>query len=129
MSRYPTPRCRRPATPRRTPPRRTAKDQHGQTWPNPAGLDRGAQALVGEGGRQPDVDDRDVRRIDLDGLGEGVGVLSDGDDLEAGVAEQQAETFGEDRVVLEDHYSHGRITSTVVGPPIGLVPWAGLLHA
>ena len=60
-------------------------------------------------------------RVLVDRLGELVRVAGDGDDLEAGVVEQQAEALGEDRVVLEDHYPHGRITSTVVGPPIGLL--------
>ncbi len=37
------------------------EDEDGEAGPDPAGLDRGAEALVGEGRREPYVDHRDVR--------------------------------------------------------------------
>jgi hypothetical protein len=94
--------------------------QHGQAGLHPARLDRRAEALVGEGRRKAYVDHRDIDLVRRDRPRELVRVGGDRGDLEAGVVQQQAEPLGEDRVVLEDHHPHGRITSRVVGPPIGL---------
>src|SRR5581483_9460896 len=79
-----------------------------------------AKTLVAEGGRQPDVDDRDVRSFPRDGVHQRVAVRDGRDDVEVVVAEQSRQPVAEQREVLGDHDPHGITTRIVVGPPAGL---------
>ena len=85
-----------------------------------AQLERGAQALVAERRRQPDVDDRDVGALAQHGVDERVAVVDGGDDLEAVVAQQPRQPVAQQREVLGDHDPHGSTARSVVGPPGGL---------
>ena len=87
-------------------------------------LERGAQALVAEGRRQADVDDRDVGRVEPDRVDERVGVVDGRDDLEAVRLEQPHHPVAQQREVLGDHDAHGSSARTIVGPPAGLVTTA-----
>src|SRR5262249_46839011 len=79
------------------------------------------EALVAEGRRQPDVDDRNVGLLEHDRMDEGVLVRDGGDDLEAAVPEQSREAVAQKREILGDHDAHGITAWTNVGPPGGLV--------
>src|SRR5690606_3775466 len=83
--------------------------------------DRGADALVGVGGRHADVHDGDVRAVLGHGPHERGGVGHGGRHLEPLAAQQQREPFAQQGVVLGDHDTHGSSTSILVGPPDGLV--------
>src|SRR5690606_42046794 len=99
--------------------------QHEDADLGPAGADRhgGAEAVVGVGGRHADVDDAEVGAVALDDLDEALGVADGGDDLVAGVVEEADEPGPQQHRVLGDHDPHGSSTSTVVGPPGGLLRW------
>src|SRR5438874_1219699 len=73
-------------------------------------------ALVAEGGRQPNVDDRDVRALHEHRRHERGAVRYGADDLEPVVAQEPRQPVAEQREVLRDHDAHGITALTVVGP-------------
>ena len=83
--------------------------------------DGGADAFIGECRGHAHVDDGEVRRIVVDDGQEFVGVGHGGDDLVSGVGEQPFESGPQDGRVFSDYDAHGTSTTTVVGPPAGLV--------
>src|SRR6185503_1060097 len=85
-----------------------------------ARLERGADALVGERRREPDVDNADVRLVAHDGAQETRPVLDGGDDLEAALRQQAGEPVAQEREVLGDYDPHGISAWRSVGPPGGL---------
>ena len=80
--------------------------------PQPGG---GLGALVGVGGRHPDVDDGDVRAVLGDGRLELLAVADQGDRLDAGLGQQPCESFAQQHRVIGDHDPHG-------SSPIRVVP-------
>ena len=93
-----------------------------------AQLEGEAQALVGEGRRHPDVDDRDVGRVLGDRAAQRAGVADGAGDDEAAVDQELDQAVAQDGRVLGDgdpqraghHGESGRSTVTTVGPPRGL---------
>ena len=83
-----------------------------------AGLDRRADALVGEARRQAHVDDRQVGLVAGDDAQQALAVLGLGDDLDLALAQQRDEPFAQQRVVLGDHDPHGS-SATIVVPAGG----------
>ncbi len=81
---------------------------------------RGSDALVGEGGRKPHVEEAELGHRLLDGLLEGPRVRQGGDHLVAGVLQDADEPFAQQDGVLADQDAHGTLTSRDVGPPWGL---------
>ena len=79
----------------------------------PAGLDRGAQALVGVGRRHADVDDRDVGAVRLDRATRASPSADGGHDLAAGLLEQAHQALAQQHRVLGEDYPHG---TSAVGP-------------
>ena len=85
-----------------------------------ADLQRGAQALVVVGRRQPDVDDRDVGRVAAHLQEQVVGGLAAAHDLEPVLVQQRARALAQEDAVLGDHDAHGISALTRVPPPCGL---------
>ena len=83
-------------------------------------VERGLQALVGVGGRHPQVDDRDLGSVLGDGRDQLLGVAGLPDDVEAGLAEQQRDPFAQQHRVVGDHYAHGISALSRVPPAGGL---------
>lgn len=107
------------------------KHENRKTGNGLTGAQRRAQALVGEGGRHADVDDREVRPVLLDGAQQVVAVVHGGDRLDVLVGEQsdhpraqQNRVFGDDNphaapsVVSEwqNLFTHERVTIGTAGP-------------
>ena len=95
--------------------------EHRQVRQLLAGRERRPQPLVAEAGRQPYVEDGDVRAVlqeQRQDLGAGG---RDPGDLVAGGGQQQDQALPQEGVVLGDHHTHGSSTSITVGPPRGLV--------
>jgi hypothetical protein len=85
-----------------------------------AGRDRRLQTLIGEGGRQPHVDHRDVRPV-LDQCRQQRRPIVDRfDDLEVERLEQACQPVPEEGEVFGDDNAHGSSMVTTVGPPGGL---------
>src|SRR4029453_11763226 len=80
----------------------------------------GLETFVVVGGRQPDVDDRDIGREAAHVEQELLGVLTPGHDFEVGFLEKASEAFAEEDTVLGDRYAHGISAWTRVPPPAGL---------
>ena len=100
------------------------QDEHGQAGYLGAGLDRGAQPLVGERRRQPHVDHGDVGPLGDQSPQQGRAVVDRLDDLEVVGFEQadqpvpeEGEVFGEDGA---ETGAHGSTIASLVGPPGGL---------
>src|SRR6516225_3475381 len=81
---------------------------------------RGAQPLVGERRRQPDVHHRHVGRARADGGEEVRAVVDGGGDLEAVGLQQPDQAVAEQEQVLGYDNAHGTSIVTSVGPPAGL---------
>lgn len=82
-----------------------------------ARLDGGAQAFVGEGGREPYVDERDVRPVFDQGVQEcGAGVHGGGD-LESMGGQEAHEPFPQEEKVFGENNAHGISIVAIVGPP------------
>src|SRR6185312_8223887 len=95
------------------------EDQDAEVGVAAAGLDRGADPLVGEAGWQPHVDDRQVGLVGADDPQQALAVLGLGDDLDLVFAEQRDQAFAQEQLVLGDHYPHGSLTSIRVPSPTG----------
>src|SRR5439155_382035 len=95
------------------------EDQDAEAGMAAAGLDRGANPLVGEARRQPHVDDRQVGLVAADDPQQPVTVLGLGDDLDLVLAEQRDQALAEQQRVLGDHDPHGSSSSIVVPAPRG----------
>ena len=84
-----------------------------------ADLVRGAQALVGVGGRHPDVDDGDVGVVGADLAQQVLGVTGLAGDLEARLLEQAREALAQQHGVVGQHdakrVTHGRDSSRARG--------------
>ena len=72
------------------------------------------------GGRQPDVEDRDVRRQRGHPREQLVGAAAARQDLAAGVGQQAGDALAQQHAVLGDHDAHGISALTRVPPPRGL---------
>jgi hypothetical protein len=72
-----------------------------------AQLERGAQSLVAECRREPDVDDRDVGPLAPRGVDQCVAVGDRVDDVEAVVAQESAQPVAQEREVFGDQDAHG----------------------
>ena len=98
------------------------QDEHREARPAPAYVDRGPQALVGAGRRQPDVEQRPTSAVDgsASALGQRLGVLDGRDDLEVVRLEQPDQAVPEEGLVLGEDDAHGTSSVTRVGPPVGL---------
>ena len=68
-----------------------------------ADLVRGAQALVGVGGRHPHVDDGDVRPVRADLAQQVLGVAGLAGDLEARLLQQPREALAQQHGVIGQH--------------------------
>ena len=64
------------------------------------------EPLLGVRRRHPDVDDRDVRRVRVDGRDELVGVRRLGDDVEARAAQQRGDPLADQQAVVGDDDAH-----------------------
>ena len=71
-----------------------------------ADLERRAQAVVGEVGRHPHVDDRDVRLVRADLAQQVRRVARASDDLDPRVLEQPRDALAEQQLVVGDHGAH-----------------------
>ena len=87
-----------------------------------AGLDRGAEALVGERRREADVDDREVGLVAADDPQQALAVLGLGDDVDVVLAQQRDDALAQQREVLGDHDPHGSSAWMVVPRPAGSRP-------
>src|SRR5215218_7551176 len=83
-------------------------------------LERCAQALVIVRRREPDVDDRHVRRVAAHLQEQILGGLAASDHLESVLAQQALEPFSQQDAVLGDHDAHGISARSRVPPPLGL---------
>ena len=95
--------------------------QDGQAGDLAAGVERGAQALVGERRRQPDVDHGDVGPLLADRREQVGGVVDGGADLEAAGLEHPRQALPQEEEVFGDDNAHGISRVAMVGPPGGLV--------
>ncbi len=82
-----------------------------------AEFDRRHRALVCVRRGHPDVDDRNVRKVPIDGRDQVVGVGNGLADLDAGLCEQPGKAFPDQGRVVRDDYPHGSTASTRVPPP------------
>src|SRR4051794_4106520 len=94
-----------------------AEDEHAQPRVLLAGLERRADALVGERRRKPDVNDREVRLVPGEDPAQAVGVLRLRHDIDSLVLEQRDDALAQECLVLGDDYSHGSSACTVVPSP------------
>ena len=85
-----------------------------------AGRDRRLQALVGEGRRQPHVDDGDVRPVLEQGRQQRRAVVDGLDDLEVERLQQPGQSVPEEGEVFGEDNTHGSSMVTTVGPPGGV---------
>jgi hypothetical protein len=86
--------------------------QHEHREPGMPGtqLDRGAQAVVGVGGRHPHVDDGQVGIVRGDRVDQARRVSDRRDGLDRAVRQQPYEAFPEQHGILGDHHPH-RVTT------------------
>ena len=75
------------------------------------------ESLDGVGRRHPHVDERDVRPERSHRFEQRIPVSHLRDDVEALQSEQLGHSCAQQRVVLGQHYAHGRSTSIRVPPP------------
>src|SRR5215469_218380 len=94
--------------------------EHRQAGHRAACREGGPQALVGEGRRQPHVDDRDVGPLSGDRGQEVLPVADGGGDLHAVRLEQPGQAVPQQEEVFGDDNAHGISMFTTVGPPAGL---------
>lgn len=92
--------------------------EDGQAGSLAAGVQRGLQALVGEGGWQPDVDHRDVGLL-VEERAEQRGAVVHRDDVEAVLPQRTGQSVAEEKEVFGEDNAHGISIVTVVGPPGG----------
>src|SRR4051794_23237403 len=78
---------------------------------------RGADPLVRERRRHPDIDDSEVRLVLGYSAAQPLTVLDRRRHLVAGILEQAPETLAQQHLVLGDHDAHGSSTLTVVPAP------------
>ena len=90
------------------------EDQHRRAGHALARLDRRAHALVGEAGREPDVDEREVGLVLDDRLDERRPGVDGGDDLPPAVAQQAGEALAQEGQVFGDDDAHGSSARIVV---------------
>ena len=95
------------------------QDEHAGVRPAVPDHQGRAQALVGEGGRHPDVDDDRVRALRVDRAQELLGVALGRGHLVPGLGEQPGQPLAQQHGVLRDHYPHGSSAAMIVGPPDG----------
>src|SRR5512132_281426 len=84
----------------------------------PADLLRGGDPLVGVGRGHLDVDDGDVRALELDAAQEARSVLGFPHHVEAGVGEEAGEPLPQEHGIVGDDYPHG-ISARILTPPPG----------
>ena len=77
-----------------------------------AGLECGAQTLVGEGGGHAHVDDREVGVVLLDDLEQLDAVARGGDDVEAFIGEEPLNAGAQEDGVLGDDHAHGTVATS-----------------
>ena len=97
--------------------------QHQDRQPRylPPGRQRRAQPLVGEGRREPDIDDRDIRAL-ADQRSQQCGPIADrGHDVTSVRLEQPCDALPQEEQVFGDDNAHGTSITTMVGPPAGLL--------
>ena len=80
----------------------------------PARLERRADPLVGERRRQPHVADRQIGLVAVDDPQQPGTVLGLRDDLDPVLGQQRHDPFAQQRLVLDDDYSHGSTAQTTV---------------
>src|SRR5699024_7083271 len=80
-----------------------------------------AGALIAEWRGHAHIDDRQIRRIVVHRGQQFVGVGYGGDDLVPGIGQEPLESGTQNGRVFSDYDAHGTSTTTVVGPPEGLV--------
>src|SRR4051794_39102202 len=85
-----------------------------------ADRERSLDALVGVGGRHPQVDDRHLRAGVFDLLDELLGGGGLADHVEPGFAQQQRDAFAQEHRVVGQHYAHGISALSRVPPAGGL---------
>src|SRR5699024_6158831 len=90
-------------------------------WVLLADEDRCADALIGECRGHAHIDDRQIRRIVVHRGQQFVGVGYGGDDLVPGIGQEPLEPGTQNGRLFSDYDAHGTSTTTVVGPPGGLV--------
>src|SRR5690606_126540 len=88
--------------------------------PAAADLDGGAHALVGVGGRHPDVGDHHVRWSRRHLAQQRLGRAHGGEDLVALFGEEAHQALSQQGGVLGEDDAHGSSAVIVVGPPGGL---------
>ena len=80
----------------------------------PASFERRADPLVGERRRQPHVADRQIRLVAVDDPQQAGTVVGLGDDLDPVLGQQRDDPLAQQRLILDDDYSHGSTAQTTV---------------
>ncbi len=95
------------------------QQQHGRARSRRPQLRSGAQALVGERRRHPDVEDHDVRIVGLDQLLERLGRAGLRRDLDAEVAQDAHDALPDEHHVVDDDDLHGKLATYATPPSTG----------